>query len=74
MAKAKSSTTGLGYVGETMIHRASGASGVVEAVIEAKDGWPPQITLKLADGAVKKGKLSDFRELRSAERKTDSTS
>ena len=74
MAKAKSSTTGLGYVGETMIHRASGASGVVEAVIEAKDGWPPQITLKLADGAVKQGKLSDFRELRSAERKTDSTS
>ncbi len=69
MAKAKSSTTGLGYVGETMIHRASGASGVVAAVVEAKDGWPPQITLQLADGAVKKGKLSDFRELRTAERK-----
>jgi hypothetical protein len=69
MAKAKSSTTGLGYVGETMVHRASGASGVVEAVVEAKDGWPPQITLKLADGKVKKGKLSDFRELRSVERK-----
>jgi hypothetical protein len=72
MAKAKSSTTGLGYVGETMVHRASGATGVVEAVVEAKDGWPPQITLKLPDGAVKKGKLSDFRELRSAERKTPS--
>ncbi len=69
MAKAKSSTTGLGYVGETMVHRASGASGVVESVAEAKDGWPPQVTLKLADGSVKKGKLSDFRELRSAERK-----
>lgn len=69
MAKAKSSTTGLGYVGETMVHRASGATGVVEAVVEAKDGWPPQITLKLADGKLKKGKLSDFRELRGAERK-----
>lgn len=52
-----------------MVHRASGATGVVEAVVEAKDGWPPQITLKLADGKLKKGKLSDFRELRGAERK-----
>jgi hypothetical protein len=70
MAKAKSSTTGLGYVGETMIHRASGASGVVEAVVEARDGWPPQVTLKLPNGSVKKGKLSDFRELRGAKPKS----
>ena len=72
MGKSKSSTTGLGYVGETMVHRASGATGVVESVVEAKDGWPPEITLKLADGSFKRGKLSDFRELRSAERKSSS--
>ena len=55
MGKAKSSSTGLGYVGETMVHRASGTTGVVEAVVEAKDGWPPQVTLKLANGTLKKG-------------------
>jgi hypothetical protein len=43
--------------------------GVVEGVIEAKAGWPPEITLKLPDGTFKKGKLSDFREPNSAERK-----
>ena len=40
----------------------------MESVIEAKAGWPPQITLKLKDGSVKKGKLSDFREPTAAER------
>jgi hypothetical protein len=43
--------------------------GVVENVIEAKAGWPPEITLKLPDGTFKKGKLSDFREPNAAERK-----
>jgi len=43
--------------------------GVVENVIEARAGWPPEITLKLPDGSVKKGRLSDFREPNSAERK-----
>ena len=69
MGKTKTSATGRGYVGEIMVHRISGAVGVVESVLEAKDGWPPEITLKLADGSLKKGKLSDFREPNSAERK-----
>jgi len=69
MGKTKIAATGQGYVGETMVHRASGAVGVVESVIEAKAGWPPEIALKLADGAIKKGKLSEFREPRAAERK-----
>ena len=69
MGKSKISATGQGYVGETMVHRASKAVGVVEGVLEAKAGWPPEITLKLADGTVKKGRLSDFREPSGAERK-----
>ena len=69
MGKSKISATGQGYVGETMVHRASGAIGVVESVLESKAGWPPEITLKLTDGCFKKGKLSDFREPSSAERK-----
>jgi len=43
--------------------------GVVENVIEGNAGWPPEITLKLPDGSIKKGHLSDFREPNSAERK-----
>ena len=69
MGKLKSSATGQGYVGETMVHRVTGAQGIVESVHEAKDGWPPEITLKLAEGSFKKGKLSDFREPRGGERK-----
>lgn len=72
MGKSKTSATGRGYVGETMVHRISGAVGVVESVLEAKAGWPPEITLKTADG-VKKGKLSDFREPSVAERKKASS-
>ena len=60
--------TGEGYLGEIMVHRISHAVGVVEAVTEAKAGWPPQITLKAKDGSIKKGKLSDFREPTHAER------
>jgi hypothetical protein len=37
-------------------------------VTEARDGWPPQITLKLPDGTVKKGRLSDFRDASGNER------
>jgi hypothetical protein len=37
-------------------------------VTEAKAGWPPQLTLKVADGSLKKGKLSDFREPTASER------
>lgn len=69
MGKSKTSATGRGYAGETMVHRASGVVGVVDSVIEARDGWPPEITLKLADGSSKKGKLGDFREPSGAERK-----
>jgi len=57
-----------------MVHRISGAVGVVEGVLEAKAGWPPEITLKLAAGSFKKGKLSDFREPSGAERKKISPS
>jgi hypothetical protein len=69
MSKAKVPETGAGYLGETMVHRISRAIGVVENVIEARAGWPPEITLKLPDGSIKKGRLSDFREPTSAERK-----
>ena len=69
MAKSKKPETGEGYLGETMVHRISRDVGVVDSVIEAKAGWPPEITLKLKDGSFKKGKLSDFREPTSAERK-----
>jgi hypothetical protein len=69
MSKAKIPATGQGYLGEIMVHRIAHVVGVVSDVIEAQAGWPPQITLKLPDGSVKKGKLSDFREPTSAERK-----
>ena len=68
MGKTKVQATGEGYLGETMVHRISRAVGVVDSVLEAKAGWPPEITLKLKDGSFKKGKLSDFREPSSAER------
>jgi hypothetical protein len=68
MSKVKVPETGAGYLGETMVHKISRAMGVVENVIEAKAGWPPEITLKLPDGSVKKGRLSDFREPTHAER------
>jgi hypothetical protein len=68
MGKMKNPATGEGYLGEIMVHRISRATGVVESVAEAKDGWPPQITLKLQDGSLKKGRLSDFREASGNER------
>ena len=68
MSKAKIPATGEGYLGEVMVHRISHAVGVVENVIEAKAGWPPQIALRLADGSTRKGRLSDFREPSHAER------
>ncbi|HKS37852.1 MAG TPA: hypothetical protein VJW76_11720 [Verrucomicrobiae bacterium] len=74
MAKAKKPETGEGYLGEILVHKISRAVGVVENVIEARDGWPPEITLKLKDGSIRKGKLSDFREASSAERKEISPS
>jgi|WetSurMetagenome_2_1015567.scaffolds.fasta_scaffold376470_2 hypothetical protein len=68
MGKSKIPATGEGYLGEIMVHRLTRAVGIVDSVIEAKAGWPPQITLKSKDGSVKKGKLSDFRESTAAER------
>jgi hypothetical protein len=68
MSKSKVPATGEGYLGEIMVHKITHAVGVVENVIEARDGWPPQITLKLKDGSFKKGKLSDFRDPTHAER------
>ena len=69
MSKAKIPATGQGYLGEVMVHRITRAVGVVDAVAEAQAGWSPQITLKLADGTLKKGRLSDFREPSANERK-----
>jgi len=69
MGKTKIPATGEGYLGEFMVHRITRAVGVVENVIEAQAGWPPQITLKLPDGSIKKGRLSDFREASASERK-----
>ena len=68
MGKTKIPATGEGFLGEIMVHKLSRAVGVVDSVTEARDGWPPQITLKLADGAVKKGRLSDFRNASGNER------
>lgn len=62
MGKTKIPATGEGYLGEIMVHRLTRAIGVVENVIEAKAGWTPQLVVKLKDGSVKKGKLSDFRD------------
>jgi hypothetical protein len=62
MAKLKNPSTGEGFLGEIMVHKLSRAVGVVERVDETQVGWPPQITLKLTDGTVKKGRLSDFRK------------
>ena len=69
MGKSKIAGTGKGYLGETMVHKIIHAVGVVESVTEARDGWPPEITLKLPDGSLKKGRLSDFREASAGERK-----
>lgn len=62
MGKLKIPATGEGYLGEVMVHRLTRAIGVVETVTEGKAGWPPQVSVKLKDGTVKKGKLSDFRD------------
>jgi hypothetical protein len=69
MAKSKNPATGDGYLGEIMVHRTSQAVGVVDHVVEGRAGWPPEITLKLPDDSVRKGRLSDFREPRAEERK-----
>ena len=61
MGKTKIPATGEGFLGEIMVHKISRAVGVVENVTAAQAGWPPQIVLKLPDGSVKKGRLSDFR-------------
>jgi hypothetical protein len=62
MGKTKIPATGEGFLGEIMVHKLSRAIGVVEQVTEAQAGWPPQLTLKLRDGTLKKGRLSDFRD------------
>ncbi len=69
MGKSKMSQTGNGYLGEIMVHKISREVGVVERVLEAQAGWPPEITLKLKNGSLKKGKLSDFKEASGEERK-----
>jgi hypothetical protein len=68
MGKSKNPATGEGFLGEIMVHKISRAVGVVNGVTEAQTGWPPQISLKLADGTVKKGRLSDFRKSSGNER------
>jgi hypothetical protein len=73
MGKFKSSATGKGYLGEIMVHKVSGQAGVVENVIESQAGWAPQITLKLRDGSLKKGKLSDFKEATAEQKRSFST-
>ena len=72
MGKSKEAATGKGYLGEIMVHKISGDVGIVESVLEAKEGWPPEVTLKTKTGSLRKGKLSDFREPREEERKKHS--
>ena len=69
MGKTKAPATGKGYLGEIMVHRITGQIGVVENVVEAQTGWPPQITLKLQDGSYKKGNLGDFKDANPAQKK-----
>jgi len=73
VSKTKRPATGEGYLGEIMVHRITRVVGIVESVLEARDGWPPELTLKLPDGSLRKGKLSDFREPSGAERNNCST-
>jgi hypothetical protein len=68
MGKMKRPATGEGFLGEIMVHRVSGAVGIVDKVVEAQAAWPPEFTLKLKDGSFKKGRLHEFREPRPAER------
>jgi hypothetical protein len=68
MGKSKNPATGEGFLDEIMVHRLTKAAGVVTEVIESKVGWPPQVTLKLKDGTLRKGKLSDFRAPSATER------
>ncbi|MCX6896225.1 MAG: hypothetical protein NTZ16_12155 [Verrucomicrobia bacterium] len=68
MGKTKIPATGEGYLGEIMVHRITRAVGVVASVTEARAGWAPEIVLKLQDGTLKKGRLSDFREASGNER------
>ena len=69
MGKTKRPATGEGYLGEIMVHRASGTVGIVDKEVEASATWPPAFTLKLKDGTLKKGRLHEFREPRPTERK-----
>jgi hypothetical protein len=69
MGKTKTSATGRGYLGEIMVHRVSGEAGIVENVVEATAGWPPEITIKLKSGSFKKGKLSDFKAATAEQKK-----
>jgi len=70
MGKLKNSATGKGYLGEIMVHRVSGQVGIVENVVEAQAGWAPEITLKLQDGSLKNGKLSDFKDASGEQKKS----
>ena len=70
MSRTKNPGTGEGYPGSVMVHRITRAVGIVENVVAARDGWAPELILKLSDGSLKKGKLGDFREPTKAERKT----
>ena len=70
MSRTKNAATGEGYLGSVMVHRITRAVGTVENVVVARDGWPPELILKLADGSLRKGKLGDFREPTAAERKS----
>ena len=69
MGRTKIAATGQGFLGEIMVHKITHAVGVVESVTEAQAGWPPEITLKLPDGSIRKGRLSNFREASAHERK-----
>ena len=62
MGKFKNPGTGEGFLGEIMVHRLTRTIGTVEDVVEGSGGWPPQITIKLKDASLKKGKLSEFRD------------
>ena len=69
MGKSKTAATGSGYLGEIMVHKISRDVGVVESVVEAQAGWPPEVSLRLRNGSLKKGKLSEFKGASGQERR-----
>lgn len=58
-----------GYLGEIMVYKPTGEVGAVEGAVESQAGWTTEITLKLKDGSVRKGRPSDFADATGEQRR-----